>query len=158
MDLLKGERYSNGDWALAGALKYTALIPRLVLSYDINCQYSRNIVSRFTKNISSDTPHLDDMEYVIPKGHIVGHKENCFYQHSLNFTKGCGRTDGEACERNWALLNPLSMSTREMNSAHRHEVLEDHMSHINFTKLMTMRTSFLQSCYDPQTQTNPLVV
>ena len=42
-------------------------------------------------------------------------------------------------ERNWAALNPFAIATREMNAAHRHEVLEDHISDMNRKKLLDMR-------------------
>lgn len=142
VDLQKGERYSHGDYALAGALSGTETIPQIVFSYDVNCQFHRRIKDRFrTRFPDIALDHFKKVKYVIPKMHALAHVEDCQYLYSLNFTPGSGRTDGEAPERNWAALNPLSMSTREMNSAHRHEVLEDHMNEINFKKMITLRTS-----------------
>lgn len=143
VDLQRGERYAYGDYALAGALQGTEDIERVVLSYDVNCQYARKFLARMTDHFDEDIPHINDIEFLIPKMHLIGHCDDCKYLYSFSYTWGSGRTDGEAPERNWALLNPLSMATREMNSAHRHEVLEDHMREINFKKLMSLRKYFV---------------
>ncbi|KDQ10977.1 hypothetical protein BOTBODRAFT_114996, partial [Botryobasidium botryosum FD-172 SS1] len=79
--------------------------------------------------------------YVVPKMHVLAHVEDCQYLYSLNFTPGSGRTDGEAPERNWVETNGVATSTREMNTCHRHEVLDDTMNEVNFKKMIKLRTS-----------------
>lgn len=138
MDLEKGEKYINSDYALAGALAGTEDIPYVVVSYDVACQYDRHFRERF----EAQFPGIKDFSrfrFLIPKMHLYAHKESCQFQYSFNYTEGCGRTDGEAPERGWAALNLFATSTREMNGAHRHEVLEDRISDINFRKTAEMR-------------------
>lgn len=138
VDLQKGERYINSDYALAGALEGTDGIPYIGVSYDIACQYDRHFEERFRAQFPS-VKDFSRFRFYIPKMHLYAHRDNCHYQYSFNYTAGSGRTDGEACERGWAELNQFSTSTREMNGAHRHEVLEDRISDINFRKQMDMR-------------------
>ncbi|KDQ07225.1 hypothetical protein BOTBODRAFT_120331 [Botryobasidium botryosum FD-172 SS1] len=139
VDLQKGERYSHTDYALAGALAGTQSIRRIVFIYDINCQYIRHVHERFKERFPHLT-HIEFIEWLIPKMHLVGHKEDCQYLYSLNFTPGSGRVDGEQTERNWCDLNGAATSTREMNSAHRHEVMEDKQNEMNFKKMINLRT------------------
>ncbi|KDQ05651.1 hypothetical protein BOTBODRAFT_98592, partial [Botryobasidium botryosum FD-172 SS1] len=106
---------------------------RIVVSYDVACQYVKHFRERFEAQFPDVKDH-DRFEFLIPKMHLYAHKDDCHYRYSFNYTEGCGRTDGEAPERGWAALNELATSTREMNSAHRHEVLEDRVNDINFRK------------------------
>ena len=140
VDLQKGERYVNGDYALDGALRRAEGIPEIKLIYDVNCQYSRKIRQRFSNNFADIPPALDRISYLVPKAHLPGHIDDCVYEYSPNFIEGSGRTDGEALERDWAIMNHLATSVREMAPADRHEVLEDHMNEINFKKISVMRT------------------
>ena len=144
VDLQKGERYVNGDYALYGALQRVQQLPRIKLIYDVNCQYSKKLKQRFQTNFAKP-PSLDNIDFLVPKAHLPGHKDDCVYEYSPNFIEGSGRTDGEALERDWALMNPLATSTREMGTAHRHEVLEDHMNEINFKKVSKMRAYIVAS-------------
>ncbi|KDQ14720.1 hypothetical protein BOTBODRAFT_89523, partial [Botryobasidium botryosum FD-172 SS1] len=113
----------------------------IVHSYDVNCQYCRKIRTRFEKHF----PDIDinTVKFVIPKWHASAHKEDCQFLYSLYFTPGVGCLDGEAPERNWAILNLVSTSAREMNTAHQHELLEDHMNDINFGHMIALGTFFL---------------
>ncbi|KDQ14097.1 hypothetical protein BOTBODRAFT_110556 [Botryobasidium botryosum FD-172 SS1] len=130
----KGKKFLHGDYALAGALKFAGSVPQVVHSYDMNCQYCRKIKAY----LKACFPNLNIsiLKYVIPKWHTSTHRDECQFLHSLYYTPGVGNLDGEAPERNWSQLGPLSMSTREMNLAHRHKILEDHMNDINFSNLV----------------------
>ncbi|EJT96499.1 hypothetical protein DACRYDRAFT_112705 [Dacryopinax primogenitus] len=76
--------------------------------------------------------------------HAAGHSEDCQYTHSLGFTDGVGRSDGEGVERPWAELNQLGGSTREMTYGHHQEVIEDHLHFWNFVKSSQMCTYLWQ--------------
>ena len=57
----------------------TFMPKRLVISYDIACQWSRNFVSR-CNNLPSHIrfdPTSTSVEYVIPKFHIAAHGPTC---------------------------------------------------------------------------------
>jgi hypothetical protein len=73
--------------------------------------------------------------FAIPKFHAPAHEEKCSTPHSLNLMPGVGRTDGEGIERNWAEMNRVANSTKEMGPGSRHDTLDDHFGHHNWRKL-----------------------
>lgn len=108
------------------------------ISYDICCQWSKNLAARLLK-----LPTMIRLElvlslcrFLIPKLHIYGHKLFCQLMFSLNYTPGSARTDGEGIERPWANIGPVATSTREMGPGSRHDTLDDHWSHWNWQKLI----------------------
>lgn len=108
----------------------------LVISYDIACQYCKNFKKRFVEDFpEKERLDLDETEirWVIPKNHLPVHGPN-HSRYSLNFVDKVGRTYGEGIESSWSSLNPVSMSTREMALATRHEVINDHIGSWNWTK------------------------
>ncbi|KDQ05826.1 hypothetical protein BOTBODRAFT_89698, partial [Botryobasidium botryosum FD-172 SS1] len=107
------------------------------VSYDIACQYVRHFRERFEERFPGVT-NFERFRFLIPKMHLYAHKEDCQFKFSFNYTDGCGRTDGEAPERGWAEINEFSTATREMNGAHRHEVLDDRISDVNLRKTVDM--------------------
>ena len=48
--------------------------------------------------------------------------------------------DGEGIERDWAQINALVPSTREMTSGNRKETLDDHWGYMNWEKVQTFGT------------------
>ncbi|EJD33801.1 hypothetical protein AURDEDRAFT_28207, partial [Auricularia subglabra TFB-10046 SS5] len=75
---------------------------------------------------------------LVPKLHLQGHKENCRFQYSLNYTAGCGRTDGEGVERPWAHSNDTAKITRDQNPGHRKDTFDDCNGDWNYVKLVDM--------------------
>ncbi|KAL6300781.1 hypothetical protein BKA93DRAFT_739915, partial [Sparassis latifolia] len=138
VDLQKGERFANVDYALAGVLKQARNIDKIYLSYDEICGYCVNIRQCFTTHFPDLVPLLDKLVFLVPKMHILGHKEVCQLQYSFNYTEGVGRTDGEAPERVWKQDNEHIESTKEMDSGHRHDVLNNQHSALNFDKTTTL--------------------
>ena len=107
-----------------------ALLHKVVLSYDICCQYSKQLADCLA---SYDFPHgfrvelaEDRIRFVIPKLHIHGHKLFCQLLFNLNWTCGCGRTDGEGVERPWAALGALGARLRVMGPGSASDTLDDH--------------------------------
>jgi len=110
----------------------------LAISYDIACQWSRNIKKRIPQFPSWMQPPawlIDSIKYVIPKFHIYGHGVKCQTKFSLNFLKYSARTNGEEPERWWSHINPVSMSTREMGPGARHDTIDDHAAAWNWRKI-----------------------
>lgn len=68
--------------------------------------------------------------------HVKGHVKGCTPQYGLTFTEGIGIIDGEIMETLWSVLNESSRSTRGATLAHRAEILDDHMNHSNWKKLV----------------------
>jgi len=129
-------RYANMDFIDFSALLNT-LLTLVVFSYNIVCQWSRNLRLRHCSLPSSmQLPEktLGALKSVIPKFHIYGHGAQCQAKYSLNFLKYSARTNGEEPERWWAHINPVSMSTREMGPGSRHDTIDDHAAAWNWHK------------------------
>ncbi|TRM56407.1 hypothetical protein BD626DRAFT_541333 [Schizophyllum amplum] len=141
-DLQKGERYCNMDYILLSViavLGYAAL----TVSYDIGCQYMINFFDRMKKvprALRRDQDALDII-FGLPVWHGGIHEEICRTRHSLKYHDGVGRTDGEAIERIWSLLNPMAWATKYMGAGARHDWLEDKVDSVNFGKLVGLGTS-----------------
>jgi hypothetical protein len=79
--------------------------------------------------------------YLVPKFHLPAHIAACRTRFSFNFTKGVGRTDGEAAEHGWAEVNPLAASTKEMGPGSRRDTLDAHFGDYNWRKFVGMGKS-----------------
>lgn len=127
------------DYVLLSALKGFNL-RRLILSYDIACQYHKNLRSRisgFQNDLKLDLDNVD-LEVIIPKFHIVGHGENCQTRYSFNFREHMGRTDGENIERGWAAFNGTATSLREMGPGSRHDSLNFTFASWNWQRIILL--------------------
>ncbi|KIL54859.1 hypothetical protein M378DRAFT_91785, partial [Amanita muscaria Koide BX008] len=146
-DLQKGERYVNMDYLFYSGLKST-LIRRMVISYDIACQWSINFETRMqtcfprTWLVNNTTTTDVILRFLIPKFHLPAHVEKCHQDFSFNYMPKVGRTDGEAPERGWSRINDLSNSTREMGPGSRQDTIEDNMNDSNWKKVTAMGVIF----------------
>ncbi|KAI0060333.1 hypothetical protein BV25DRAFT_1783282, partial [Artomyces pyxidatus] len=132
-DLQKGERrYCNMDYVFLSSLVNVAN-KALLVSYDIACQWSKNLLSR-ARNLHFQLPGVID--FVVPKFHLPAHKQDCHAPYGLHYKFGAGQTDGEAPERNWADMNGAAASTKEMGPGARHDTLDDHCGHSNWRKFV----------------------
>ena len=109
----------------------------LVVSYDIACQWSRNLHKRVSEYPSDmQTSFLNALVwFFVPKFHLAAHGEKCQGPYSLNWRKWVGRTDGEGIERGWSLVNQLATMLREMGPGFRHDTFDNHWSALNWKKL-----------------------
>lgn len=126
------------DYIFASLLRHHhADLPKYI-SYDICCQWSKNLIERLKKLPPGIrlTLVLGILRFLIPKLHIYGHKILCQLLFSLNYTLGLARTDREGIERPWANIRPVATSTREMGPGSRVDTLDDHWSHWNWQKLI----------------------
>ncbi|KAJ3539948.1 hypothetical protein NMY22_g4499 [Coprinellus aureogranulatus] len=153
VDLQKGERFANGDFALAWALRRFVLaaislqraryFQRIVVTYDVACQYWVHLKERFA-NAAEDFPIfdiatvVDAIHMLVPKMHLDGHKEDCRYRYSLNYFDGAGRTHGEGIEPSWAESKQSGGSTQHMNHGHRHDTIIDLHNFWNWLKARGM--------------------
>lgn len=134
-------RYCNVDYIFGMVFPFIPPEVRKVISYDIMCQWLRNLLDRIARlpgHIRVELPQGDNLRYAIPKYHFNGHKEQDHNKFSLNFMKGVGRTDGEEVERGWSRFDGVASSTREMGPGSREETLEDHFSWNNEQKYITI--------------------
>ncbi|KAG1823858.1 uncharacterized protein BJ212DRAFT_1476713 [Suillus subaureus] len=97
------------------------LLLTVVISYDITCQWKLNLMKRM-----NELPEhlwmpvavtLTAFMFGILKFHCPVHKEKCAIPHSLNLMPGVGWTDGEGIECNWAEMNHIASSMKEMGYA-----------------------------------------
>ncbi|THU82586.1 hypothetical protein K435DRAFT_691219 [Dendrothele bispora CBS 962.96] len=110
--------YANMDYIAASLMRHISSLLFLVLSYDIVCQWSKNLLQRLKKLPTSLRLHLTIrvLFFVIPKLHILGHLIKCQEDYSLNYTHGVGQTDAEGIERVWSGLGGVATSLKENGS------------------------------------------
>ncbi|KAJ7430891.1 hypothetical protein B0H11DRAFT_2262792 [Mycena galericulata] len=134
-DLQKGERYANMDYITMSALAGFDL-DQLAISYDIACQWEKNLSARMAKL----PPELQlDLENImlqcgLPVWHAAAHEKECANKNALSFLEGLGRSDGEGVERLWSFLNECSYHTKDMSIGNRADTIEDKLDSHNFLK------------------------
>ncbi|KAI0653954.1 hypothetical protein C8Q70DRAFT_1048186 [Cubamyces menziesii] len=129
-DLQKGEKYINMDYVFVSSMRDWLVVKKLV-SYDIACQWSKNIVERISKLPS----HL---QIPVPEGSISYPRDPRHSQYSLNYRLGCARTDGEGIERRWWWIQPIANSTKVMGPGMRQGMLEDQWGYSNWRKTVDL--------------------
>lgn len=131
-------RYVNMDYLVLSSLK-SSLLETFILSYDIVCQWNKNLwehMKTYPHSIQLNRHSELVVVFLVPKFHLPAHIEKCQREFSFNLTRGVGRTDGEAPERGWADSNRLSNSTKEMGPGSRHDTLDDHFGDWNYKKVI----------------------
>jgi hypothetical protein len=134
------------DYMLWKSLENHDDIVQLFISYDIVCQWYKNIWRR----LASYHPKLCERGgrrfyvWLIPKFHLPAHIEACNIRFSFNLTPFVGQTDGEAPERGWANANPLANSTKEMGPGARRDALDDHFNDWNHKKIVGLGEFLLE--------------
>ncbi len=117
-------------------------VKRLVVSYDIAFQWSRNLILRSktypSELVGTRATNLN-VTFLVPKFHLYAHRTECQINYSFNLTPGVGRTDGESPERGWAAMNPVASSTKEMGPGSRRDTLDDHFGDYNWRKVTSLR-------------------
>lgn len=136
------------DFALLSTLipSLNAGISRVLISYDIGCQWYKNIQNRIDNYTAFPPLELSGLEYwrvVVPKFHISGHGAECQAFFNLAYTKWAGRMDGERIESGWAQSTGMATWTRESGPNARRNILDDHWNASNWSKLLGLRTLFL---------------
>ncbi|TFK59884.1 hypothetical protein BDN72DRAFT_780127, partial [Pluteus cervinus] len=140
VDFQKGERQANIDYALAQAFTFAFIVGilRLLLIYDIACQYYPNLSARWSTKRDLYWPEGLTVEPAIGLLHVHGHLDKCMAKYSASYVQGMGRTDGEIVESLWSTLNDTSRSTQTASLPHRAEVLGDHIWDSNWKKHLTI--------------------
>lgn len=133
-DLDKGEQQKNVDFAFLEALKTTNVdgIPQVVLLYDIACQYCIHFMERNTGKL----PDRTKFDRAVGVFHLRGHNRECGNNYSPVFILGIGIVSGEILETVWAVLNAVSPSVCTASQATRVELLDNHLSDMNWRKIL----------------------
>ncbi|KDQ30010.1 hypothetical protein PLEOSDRAFT_1037626, partial [Pleurotus ostreatus PC15] len=144
-DLQRGEQYINMDYLYFSSIRNHSP-SALIVSYDIACQWSRNILLRSGTYPSELVGRAASLRttYLVPKFHLYAHRTECQINYSFNLTPGVGRMDGESPERGWAAMNPVASSTKEMGPGSRRDTLDDHFGDYNWRKVATLHISLLR--------------
>ncbi|KAI6017041.1 hypothetical protein EDC04DRAFT_2870152 [Pisolithus marmoratus] len=149
VDLEKGERYANMDYAFFSAMQHSSC-KVLNVSYDIACQWHKNLWTQMSALPPS--MHLEHtamyIRFFVPKFHLPAHISKCHMLYSFNFLPGIGCTDGEAPERGWSSINPAASSTKEMGPGSRCDTLDDYFGDWNWKKLTSLGTTLLHKLKD----------
>ncbi|KAF7797969.1 hypothetical protein EIP86_009176 [Pleurotus ostreatoroseus] len=149
-DLQRGERFCNMDYILFSSLLHLCLLLALVISYDIACQYFKNLWSR----LEDMPPALrlpikpSAVKTAVPKGHLHAHVPVCHAPFSFNYMPGAGRTSGEGIESNWSVLNKAAPSCKEMGPSARRETLDDFCGFHNWRKTIGLGDLLLRRMLD----------
>ena len=109
-------------------------LSKLIISYDIACQWSRNLWQQMIK-FPGDyhlTHEQMSLMFLIPKFHLPAHIPCCQVAYSFNFTPHVGCTDGEAPEHGWANINPAASSMKEMGPGTWRDTLDDYFGDWNW--------------------------
>lgn len=142
-------RYANMDYIMLASIAGINM-PYLSISYDIACQWSKNLrdrVSRFPSAMQSAFILSETVRFFVPKFHLSAHGENCQGPFSYNWMKDVGRTDGEGIERSWSMVNVLATMLREMGPGFRHDTFDNHWSALNWRKITGLGTySLILAC------------
>ena len=125
------------DYSICKALSYNMEdITVALLMYDIMCQYRVHFQERVEKSPGLSLPDSLELQTGIGLFHIHGHQDSCLPRFPPSYICGAKQVDGEIIETLWAPLNNISWSLRGMSLMHRQEVLDAHLNHSNWKKLV----------------------
>ena len=127
-------------------------ISRVLVSYDIGCQWHKNLEKRLSCYPGLSSFELKALTYwhvVVPKFHLAGHGKDCQLTFNINFTKGAAMMSGEMIESGWAQSGSMAIWTRENGPFARRAVLDDHWGSENWRKHRRLRKSTLVSQPQP---------
>ncbi|KAJ7734170.1 hypothetical protein DFH07DRAFT_754473, partial [Mycena maculata] len=133
--------YANMDYIFGSVLLHKDPRMRKIISYDIVCQWWRNLVDRLKElpPLVRISLILELCQFVIPKMHIHSHTLLCQLLFSLNLVPGSANTDGEGIERPWSWIGGLAGSTRPNGPGVRSDTLDLHWFFWNWMKLLGLR-------------------
>ncbi|KAH8830080.1 hypothetical protein DL96DRAFT_1706915 [Flagelloscypha sp. PMI_526] len=129
----KGERYANMDFIFFSALCTVAMTLSILVSYDIACQWSKNLTTCMEK-LPPQLQRSSAKEFIrtgLPVWHATGHEAKCRMANSLTLMEGAGRSDGEGIERVWSRTNPIASLTKEQGEGSRCDNLDDKFDYEN---------------------------
>ena len=129
------------DFAFLSTLlpSINAGITCVLVSYDIGCQWGKNLqlwISQYSISPSFDLNSLNYWKVVVLKFHLSSHRESCQVKYNINYTKGASCMDGEHIEGGWSQLGSMAIWTRENGLYAHRAILDDHWGSMNWQKLL----------------------
>ncbi|KAL6298299.1 hypothetical protein BKA93DRAFT_754282 [Sparassis latifolia] len=123
-DLLEWAVYCNMDYIFVSSIK-SVEVKRLIVSYDIACQWYRNFWQQHEQILTSLQMMLpaDALDAFVPKFRLPAHQEECHAPYSFNFAK-CSQHE-------------------EMGPGHRWEMIDDICSFCNWRKTVEVGNALL---------------
>ncbi len=101
----------------------------LVISYDIACQWHKNLPTHMDTMTPEYRLELDNYDIALYPNFTSLRTEVHAKAGSLStFVRTWGAPTAKNIERGWAWLNPASLSTREMGPGARQDALDDQWS------------------------------
>ncbi|KAK0430440.1 hypothetical protein EV421DRAFT_1893559 [Armillaria borealis] len=130
-----GEEQVRMDYIFCSRMQHS-MPQRVVVSYDINCQWSKKLWDRIAIYPSSMTPHQDpaNFVYLIPKFHLPAHIPSCHLKWMERLP-----------EHGWSQLNQLAASLKVMGLGGYLDTLDDHIGNYNYRKSALMGASLLKA-------------
>ena len=101
-----------------------------IVSYNIMCQWSKNLCQQLRDFSLDNTVHLDDsiVAWMVPKFHLATHRQECRATFLLNYEPGAGRRDMEGPERTWFRLQGGG-STKDQGPGYWSDAMDDKFGH-----------------------------
>jgi hypothetical protein len=130
------------DYLFLSSVQETQTV-RLVISYDIVCQWHKNLWNRmkdYERRLHLDHEGRIQITFLVPKFHLAAHVEYCHNNFSWNLAQYVANTDGEAPERGWSIDDGCAFSTQEMGPGSRRDTLDDKFADDDFKKVTRMGT------------------
>lgn len=145
VDFPKGEKQMHMDWALFQAILSTHMtdIEIMALIYDIVCEYGVRLALRFLEHSGLSFPEGLEVVKAIGLFHVHGHQAKCLHRYATTYVPNLAIIDGEILETLWSVINQTARSTRGATTAHRREILDDHMGDSNWKKTIRMGSFYI---------------
>ncbi|KAF9780638.1 hypothetical protein BJ322DRAFT_1023868 [Thelephora terrestris] len=134
--LQKGKRYANTDYVVVRSTSHSPETKK-VASYDIMCQWSKNLRNCLEEFPLANADCLDSqiMARVVHKFHLAAHKESCQITFSLNYEPGVGHSDMKGPERTWFGLQGGG-STKDQGPGYWGDAMDNKFGYWNWSKLI----------------------
>ncbi|KAJ7023233.1 hypothetical protein C8F04DRAFT_1193689 [Mycena alexandri] len=132
--------FCNMDFLFFAAVLNFALM-WLILSYDIACQFSKNIWTRMPNLPEKYHLKIDcaNIRWMVPNFHLPPHKTGCHSPFSFHWLWGAGCTHGETVEQNREFVNRAAASTKLMALGAGATALEGLFAFHNWRRLVAHR-------------------
>lgn len=140
-------RYSNMDYIFGSAIQGFKTLPRILISYDISCQWSINLGKRMGEDDWPSDFKIPPSTVIIPavpKLHEASHEAANHQVYSLHYIPGAAEVDGEVPERVWGANNEVGKSTSGQAPGNRNDNIDDNFSFWNYEKIIGLGRTVLR--------------